>query len=98
MAVANFNNPGGLLKTGDNEFVSTAGPGPADRIGEQVSFTVPAGGTADYGLTTVLANDVPAFNGTSRGSIRLVFFGRDVAGEPRRAEGRLPIRSVTFCN
>ncbi len=82
----------------DIYYEMTAGPGPANRLGEQVSFTVPAGGTADYGLTTVLATDVPLFDATSRGSIRLVFSGRDVAGEPRRAEGRLPIRSVTFCN
>ncbi len=29
IAIANFNNPGGLLKAGDNEFVATVGSGPA---------------------------------------------------------------------
>jgi len=78
----------------------TAGPQPPNRLGEQITVSVPAGGTASLGLTTVLANDVAAgfFDGTSRGSIRMVFHGQDVAGEPQRTEGSVPIRSVTVCN
>jgi hypothetical protein len=61
--------------------------------------TVPAGGTATTGLTTILASDVAAglFDSTSTGNIYFRFYGADAGGEPYETDAELPIRSVTIC-
>lgn len=77
----------------------TAGPQPPSRLNEGIAITVPAGGTAEFPLTTVFAQDIidGFFTGDTRGSIRITFRGADLAGEPATTTGLLPIRAVSVC-
>lgn len=80
----------------DIDYIMTAGPAPPNRT-DAVTITVPAGGTASTGLNTVQARDVPSFDSTSRGAIRLTFRGEDVTGEPATATGQTELHIATIC-
>ncbi len=75
-----------------------AGTPPPTRT-EGLTITVPAGGTASHGMTTVLSTDVAAgyFVLGAQGWVHLRFTGRDASGKPADAEGQFQIRTVTAC-
>jgi hypothetical protein len=80
----------------DYEF--DAGTPPPSRV-EDITVTVPAGGGASVGLTTILAQDVRDFiDGATRGSVKLTFTGEDAAGEDAEvAVGYTPVNPKTIC-
>jgi len=64
-----------------------------------ISVTIPAGGTASTGITTVDAKDIIAgyFDGVREGTINVKFRGHDVSGEPIRVSGRIPLVTANAC-
>lgn len=82
----------------DIEYAITGGTAPADRT-DLITVTIPAGGNATVGITTILAGDISGnfMSGTS-GSATMTFRGADVTGEPVSAVGQTPIESANVCN
>jgi len=80
------------------DYLMTVGSGPPQR-NEGIAVTVPAGGTTDVPIDTVLAADIPGFfTLASRGNIRVTFSGHDIAGRPVTAVGFTPIEPATVCS
>ncbi|RMG45446.1 MAG: hypothetical protein D6718_07365 [Acidobacteria bacterium] len=79
------------------DYQMTAGGVPPQRT-ETITVTVPAGGTADVDVTTVLGADIPTyFSLNSRGNIQLTFRGHDIAGNPATAVGWTAVEPATVC-
>lgn len=76
------------------------GLAPPPRVEAVSEGTVPAGGTLDYPMETVLGSDVanPAyFEQGARGRIILEFRGENVAGKPATAEGNIRLFTASIC-
>ncbi len=88
-----------LFTSMDVVYVITAGPVPPNRLNELISIEVPAGGSADFGMTTVEAQDIidGFFTGATEGSVRVTFRGADLSGEPASTTAQMPIRAVSVC-
>jgi len=79
------------------EYSISGGTAPPDRV-DLITATVPAGGTATVGVTTVLAGDISGnFMGGTSGNATMTFKGEDASGEPVSAVGQTPIESANVC-
>jgi hypothetical protein len=75
------------------------GPPPPSRS-NGIAVTVPAGGTGEIGLDSILADDIITYwigNYGVRGTIRFKFTGSDAGGEPVSASGATPIEAAGAC-